>query len=128
MNKIKFAVAGMSLAVVLMMSACGSRQDESETIIETDTLYPDGTEQTTSEVDIMERHDEPTLGQKVDTAVADVKHATHEAKEDIKDAARSVKEDAKDMAKDVKEEAKKGAEKVSNKAEKIKEDLKKDTQ
>ncbi len=127
MKKRMIVLAALPLALTFLLTACNSGQTTTETTIETDTMiYPDGSTQTTTEVETTTQNEDPTLGQRVDTAISDTKNAARKAKEDVKDAAHSVKEDAKEFARDVKDETKKGARKVEEKAKEVKEDLKKD--
>lgn len=114
-----------ALPLALIFGACGS-DTTTETTIETDTiLYPNGTTTTTTEIETT-THNDPSVGQRIDTAISDTKEAARNTKEDIKDAAHSVKEDVKEFGRDVKEETQKGARKVEEKAKEVKEDLKKD--
>jgi len=78
-----------------------------------------------------------TAGQKLDTAIHDIKETSEQGKQDIKNAASDTKDALKDAAHDVKEGAtnayqdtrdavKKGAKKVDEKAKDVKEDMQKD--
>jgi gas vesicle protein len=98
-------------ASFLMVVSCGSSSDNNE---------PD-----------------QTAGQKLDTAIHDVKETSEQGKQDIKNAASDTKDAVKDAANDVKEgvndayhdtkdAVKKGAKKVDEKAKEMKEDVKKD--
>lgn len=122
---IVFAVAGISL-----LAACNSKSESSEEVI-TDTtvtteVSPQGVEvDTTVTTETVPAQESTTAGQKLDTAVKDVKNAAHTVKEDVKSAAHDVKEGTKAAAHDVKEAAQKGARKVEQAAKDVREDLKK---
>lgn len=78
---------------------------------------------------------EPTAGQRLDTAIHDVretseegrqdmKENTAEAKDGVKEAANDVKEGVNNAYHDTKDAVKKGAKKVDEKAKEVKQDIK----
>lgn len=107
----KFTFPLIAAGLFLCLSSCGNSSD--------------------NDVDMQE----PTAGQRLDTAIHDVKETSEEGKQDIKentgeakdavkDAANDVKEGVSDAYHDTKDAVKKGAKKVDEKAKEVKEDMK----
>ncbi len=117
MKKITLVCA---VAAAFALTSCGggdaTTADTTDTLATAvDTTVIGGDTAVTTETVVEDQAGQSaTVGQKVDTAIKDVKNAAHDVKEGVKDAAH-----------DVKEAAQKGAKKVDEKAKEIKEDMKK---